>query len=368
MIVVPHSQGNLFEIQSLSVLAAGGHTPTDLDAACVGMVPTASPTSLGYPFSSFRLRPVQMLGDVILNAPRLTGVPTFPGVSTPLYESLLGDKLAADALPLGFAQAIAKVKWIMDQFQIHHFIGSYLATVGARSLVQQAITDIYSNCEFGLQVSANPVLNVGATQQLSTTIIGADNRGLSPLAQVTWVSSDSTVATVDGNGVLTGIGEGMVRVTASYRGQRADAVVEVVAIGPDASVSVVVQNVSTDVVPFWLLGSTSQIWRRRDISVSVTPNDATTSVDFGGGIAGYDTYGRLFTGTPIESLTSDGSRTLRFSTVLFDDPRANGLPVRFAPDGRIWKMGDKVLITFHTSGHGQHPDKTHWIIVPLSNP
>lgn len=367
VIVVPHSQGNLFEIESLSKLAQGGNAPTDGDAACVGMVPTASPTSVGYPISSQRLRPVQVLGDFILNTP----LPTFPAVSTQLYQALSGDRIAAAEAVAGLSPfPYPIVRWIRDQFRLHEFIGSYLATIGARSLVQQAITDVYANCEVGLTATANPLLPIGSTERISLAITGADGRGLSPIVPITWQSSDTAVASVDGSGVLTGRAEGMVRVTASYRNQHADALVEVFSTSPDASVTVVVQNTSADVVPFWLGISADRVWRRRDVTVSVTPNDSTTSVDFySGGVAGYDSYNTFFSSDPIRELSTGGSRTLKFATLFYDNPRTtHGIPIRFGADNRLWIMGDDVLVTFHTLGHGYSPDKTHWVRVPLTHP
>ena len=364
VIVVPHSQGNLFEIESLSRLAQGGNTPTDFDAACVGMVPTASPTSTGYPSSTIRLKPVQVQGDIILNLPG----PKFPAFPTQQFLSMSGDFAASQAQASGSSASYVPLAiTLTDQLILHGFVSSYLATVGARSLVQQAVTNIYANCEFDMTVTASPLLLIGSTEKVSVTLTSADGSVSNADIGASWLSSDTTIASVDGHGFVTGIAEGMVHITATYRGQHADAIIEVVSTGPDASVTVTVTNSSSDVLPFWL-SNTDQVWRRRDVTVSVTPNDSTTSVAFVGGFSGYDSYGTQYFPFPVATSPTSNPRTVQFSGVFFDNPRKNGTPLRFETSRRLWIMGDAIIANFQTLGHGVTADKMHWVRVVLAHP
>jgi len=365
VIVVPHSQGNLFEIQSLATLAGQGNAPSDTDAACVGMVPTASPTSVGYPMSSLRLRSVQQLGDFILYVPPPPySVPKFPAVSTPLYQSFAGDFLAAAADSLGLTNSIPFIVAATDGLAMHSFGGSYLANMGARSLMQQAIADIYANCEISVSVAGDPLIATGSSQQMSAIIAGADGRHITPVVPIVWQSSDTTVAQIDATGNLTARALGEIRVTATYRGQHGDAFVAVYSTSPDTTLTVTVVSSAVDQAPFWLDRPTD-VWRRRDVSVSVTPTDSFTivaTVD----VNGYDSYGTFYTSIPLLQPGRDGSRTLQAFALFFDNPRLNGVPERFQMAGRLFVMSDEVFVRIITSLDGV--GRAHWVRVPLTSP
>ncbi len=57
---------------------------------------------------------------------------------------------------------------------------------------------------------------VGETQQIDTTLIGTEGSNVSTMV---WSTSDSGVATVDSNGVVTAKGPGVVNITATLQGQ-----------------------------------------------------------------------------------------------------------------------------------------------------
>ena len=67
----------------------------------------------------------------------------------------------------------------------------------------------------------------GETVQLTATVRGSDGSTMSS-ASVNWSSSDATVATVSGSGLVTGVAGGTVSVTASAGGQSGSATVTVV--------------------------------------------------------------------------------------------------------------------------------------------
>src|ERR1035437_1373400 len=367
VIVVPHSQGNLFEIEALQVLASHGQAPTDSDAACVGMVPTASPTSFGYPTSPLRLEAVQVAGDIILLLPP-PPTPKFMATSTPYSLSFAGDFAAAQAEVAGLQahSVVALWKAILDEVELHKFEQSYLSNFGARSLVKKAIADIYANCEVGVSINGSLLYEVRSTAQLSANIVGADGRTRSPVSSITWTSSDAAVVLMGRDGTLLAEAPGMSRVTATYRGQHADALIEVYSTSPDSSLTVTVQNTSADVAPFWLDASSGEAWRRRGVTVPSIPNDSTSYVD-GVDIYGYDIYGNFFSSIPVLQPSLNGSPTFKSLALFFDNPRNSlGVPIRFQTAGLLWVMKDEVLVHIITIRNGQSTE--HWVRAPLTSP
>jgi hypothetical protein len=362
VIVVPHSQGNLFEIQSLAVLANQGNAPSDTDAACVGIVPTASPTSSGYPASALRMRPVQVDRDIILVLPPF--VPKFSATATSLSQSFDGDFAAARGQAPGLSSPFALAKVTNDAIFLHGFTASYLATQGARASLQQSLADIYSNCEISMTVNGALPLKVGTTEALTASVFGAGGQSLNPLTPISWESSDTAVAYVSTSGNATGRSAGIVRITASYRNQHADTFIEVYNSTPDASLTVSAHNTSFDIAPFWLANST-QAWRRRDVTVSVTPNDSVTIVEQVN-IYGYDIYNNFFNAIPVlQPSNANGSRTFEALALFYDNPRSStNVPIRFQPGGRLWKMKSELLVRIVTLLEGRAA--VHWVRVPLT--
>lgn len=91
----------------------------------------------------------------------------------------------------------------------------------------------------GITVSpATATLAVGQTQQLAATAQYANDTTGDITAQVGWSSSDTQVASVDGDGVVTALGPGTTTITASEGGIAGQAGVTV-AVGPPAEATVV---------------------------------------------------------------------------------------------------------------------------------
>ena len=82
----------------------------------------------------------------------------------------------------------------------------------------------------------DPVLGIGATGALTATTLSADGTVLTG-REVSFTSSDPAVATIDGNGVVTGVGAGTTQITATSE-QRSRTVTLTVSSVPVASVTV----------------------------------------------------------------------------------------------------------------------------------
>jgi uncharacterized protein YjdB len=119
-------------------------------------------------------------------------------------------------------------------------------------------------------VSAIPVASVsvtpatasvaqGGTVQLTGTPLDASNTPL-PGRVVTWTSSNTAVATVDGTGLVTGVGAGSATITAASEGKSGSATITVTAV-PVASVSVT--------------PATASINQNATVQLTATPLDAS---------------------------------------------------------------------------------------------
>jgi hypothetical protein len=64
-------------------------------------------------------------------------------------------------------------------------------------------------------LAPNPKVTPGTTTQLSIDAMDQNWQIISPPPAVTWISSDPLVATVDQNGLVTGVTPGIVTITAS---------------------------------------------------------------------------------------------------------------------------------------------------------
>jgi uncharacterized protein YjdB len=75
--------------------------------------------------------------------------------------------------------------------------------------------------------SSGSTLTTGQTLQLSASGNYSDASIVNLTAQATWTSSDSTIATVDANGLVTAVGSGTVQITATLNGVSASASIQV---------------------------------------------------------------------------------------------------------------------------------------------
>jgi hypothetical protein len=350
VIMVPHSQGNLFTIQAFQALANANQSPTDSDAACFAALPTASPTSSGYPIGTTRISAVQVAGDVILSVPG----PKFP--PTPTYLStLLG--LTNLSTPLGApGVAVLSALRTVGSIYLHKFVESYLAPSGARELVKKAAKDIYSNCEITLAING-PVapVSVGSVSQLALTITGADGRNIADNVVTTWASTDTAVATVSAAGSVTAVAGGEVLITATHRGKIAEFLMYVDGGSPDPNFTVsVVDTVGRVPDPFTSNGIT---WRQHLITVRVTSTDTLAAANWLT-FEAFNATGDYFHSFAADNPVSDGTGGLIRHAQYFDCPQKNGIDLRFGD--RYWCI-DRAYVRVSAPGVG-----THWLRIPLS--
>ena len=67
----------------------------------------------------------------------------------------------------------------------------------------------------------------GQTQQLSATANYSNNASVNVTSQASWSSSDTSVATISGTGIVTGVAPGTATVTASFGGQSGNSIITV---------------------------------------------------------------------------------------------------------------------------------------------
>ena len=175
-----------------------------------------------------------------------------------------------------------------------------------------------------------PLTALGATVQLMAEVRD-QNAGVMAGATVTWSSSDTSVATVNASGLVTGVGEGMATITASAGNVSGSAVVTV--MQPVASVEV---SPSADTIG---LGSTLQL-----AAEGFDENgDAVESVQFSWessdvAIATVDASG-LVTGVAVGAATitaSAGSGQGTAEITVMDLERAALVALYEATDGPNW--------------------------------
>jgi|GEM_PF-2422027 len=102
--------------------------------------------------------------------------------------------------------------WYADGSGTKYLVPSVLTVTGDVTAASQktATTLTLSPQEVALT-------SVGATADVTATVKDADNAEVSG-AEVTWTSSNTEVATVDANGTITAVGEGVATITAIYAG------------------------------------------------------------------------------------------------------------------------------------------------------
>jgi uncharacterized protein YjdB len=146
-------------------------------------------------------------------------------------------------------------------------VGTGVATISATSEGQVGTATVTVGMVPVASVTVTPpnaTVDVGATVQLGATPRDAAGN---PLAgrNVTWSSSADAIATVSSGGVVTGVTQGVVTITATVEGQSGSSTVTVNAAGPPPPVPVASVSVSPSTVSL-TVGSTQ--------SVTATPLDA----------------------------------------------------------------------------------------------
>ena len=99
--------------------------------------------------------------------------------------------------------------------------GGFDVTMTAKNNLGETLSDSSGGYASTLSVYTDSLsaMNVGTTQQLVATIT-PDGAASLPDMVITYTTTDATVATVDSNGLITGVGDGGCRIgcTATYQG------------------------------------------------------------------------------------------------------------------------------------------------------
>jgi uncharacterized protein YjdB len=99
-----------------------------------------------------------------------------------------------------------------------HAFGRKLGLISALSIVAfgGACTGFFVNPTLSsIAVGPTATIQTTKTVQMSATGTYSDGSTKSPLSGVLWSSSDQTVATIDSNGLVTGVGAGTATITAA---------------------------------------------------------------------------------------------------------------------------------------------------------
>ena len=178
---------------------------------------------------------------------------------------------------------------------------------------------------------------LGATVQLMAQVRD-QNAGMMAGATVTWSSSDTSVATVDASGLVTGVGEGMATITASAGNASGSAVVSV--MQPVATVEV---SPSADTIG---LGRTLQLTAEGfDENGDAVVGAAFSWESSDAAVATVDTSG-LVTGVTVGAATitaSAGSGQGTVEITVMDLERAALVALYNATDGPNWVNNENWL-------------------------
>jgi hypothetical protein len=84
--------------------------------------------------------------------------------------------------------------------------------------IASKVTPISTVTSIDIQPASPASLAVGSTLQFVATVIYADGSSAVITSQVTWASSDTTIATISPKGLVTGVADGSINITASLSG------------------------------------------------------------------------------------------------------------------------------------------------------
>lgn len=72
-----------------------------------------------------------------------------------------------------------------------------------------------------IAISGSAAVGVNSTTQLTVTAMLSNNTSAVVTSQASWTSGSTSIATVDGSGLVRGVSEGTVQITGTYQGQSA---------------------------------------------------------------------------------------------------------------------------------------------------
>ena len=187
---------------------------------------------------------------------------------------------------------------------------------------------------------ADTVVEVGQNTQATATLLDAYGRVVN--RQVTWTSSDPSIATVSDSGVVTGVRVGSAVITAS-RGNRSGSATVTVVAGPGgtgspppvASVTITPSTATLTIGQIAVLTATL-----RDASGAVLTGRAITWASANSGIATVDGTGTvtaIAAGTTMISATSEGVSGTATVTAVTATPPPTGSPEPGSGDAILWQ-------------------------------
>ena len=169
--------------------------------------------------------------------------------------------------------------------------GAVTITATMSSVSGTAGVTVTSAVLTGINVGAtSPSIASGVTEQLTATAVYSDNSTQSITSQVTWQSSDATVATVSSTGLLTALKSGSVIATATWNGISGSATITVnaaslssISISPSVFSIAAGQNKQLSVMGIYSDGSSHDVTSQ---AAWVAGNTAAASVDSNGLVTG----------------------------------------------------------------------------------
>lgn len=175
-------------------------------------------------------------------------------------------------------------------------------------------------------------LNKGGSEQLNATVSPSRYADM----EVEWSSSNSTVATVDANGLVAGVISGQAVITAKVTGTDAEATCTVTVVDPDSPANVFVDAVHQNDV--WLRWQYSDNAYKGGYRVNINGGGTESSVSSS---EDWAYIGKLIPGTNYSvSIRLDDSSQKQIGEMVFTTPEATDFPasVGFTPrdaEGRI---------------------------------
>jgi hypothetical protein len=238
VILVVHSQGNLMAQEALKIVEQ--ELPSTA-LACIAVISVATPK--GGPTSGWPSEVLPVLDGLIVKGTRVKDamlyIPgplnTFTPLSTDISDRLDGPiEQFLDVSNAGSTE-VMQYGLVEAAFKLHSFV-SYLNGEPSRTRFKEHLVafqqSLASRCHDAVLISP-AVVTLGVGQTFLLTADVTDPLGQKPSApNVNWSSSNPQVATVNANGLISGVGPGTVTISASYQGQEGTALVTVNGVEP----------------------------------------------------------------------------------------------------------------------------------------